>query len=366
MSRSNPSAILERPARKYLKFHGAEDKDGGFFSYYDKEAQQDVRVEPGELRFLVLDHRLFSITGFSKPLESYCFSNEVRTVKDKLVIRTFGNKKLGIGPKTLLEGPYAELKGEGGPLDRNKETRELKYTRCVYILWNGEIAHLSITGKTMQLWLENIERSPAKIQKLWVKFEKAHTAVNGKNTYQFAEFVFDGEPSPEEDAEAVEADKILQEYLKAYLKRNGSTPEAPEQPDAPDESQERSHDPLQWRTFDMDGIAMGSLPFSELREFYELAQESGFQNDYVECLAAAMKEYKEAEVTWQEKKDSSGRFIKDYSLEEVKNVLKRYAAEAPLHKSKIFFEIALEHKTEKAAPVASFADFDENDVDVPF
>lgn len=374
MSRSNPSAILERPAKKYIKWHGSEGKDGGFFSYYDKEEKKDVFIEPGELRFLVLDHRLFAVTGFSKPLESYCFSNEVRTVKDKLVIRTFGNKKLGIAAKTLIEGAYQDLKGDGGPLDSNKETRELKYTRCVYILWNGEVCHLSLTGKTMQFWLENIERSPAKIQKYWVLFSQSHEAINGKNTYQYAEFVYDGEPSPEEDAEAVEADKAVQEYLTAYLKRGGSQPEAPDQPDAPDEgSQERGFDSRNWREFDMDGVKMGTLPWTQLAEYRDSAEEAGLENDYTDCLTAALQEYSNADKTWEEKKDSKGVFLKDHPLEYLEELLKRYMLEMPMHKGRIFVEVAIDHKRPKKAPepvksdFASFGDFEDEEEDsIPF
>jgi hypothetical protein len=369
MSRSNPSQLLERPAKKYLKWHGSEDADGGFFTYYDKEAQKDVKIEAGELEFLVLDHRLFSVTGFSKPLESYCFSNEVRTVKDKLVIRTFGNKKMNIAAKTLIEGPYADLKGDGGPLDSNKETRELKYTRCVYILWDGEICHLSLTGKTMQFWLENIERSPAKIQKNWVRFEKAHTAVNGKNTYQYAEFVYGDPATEDEDNEAIEADKIVQAYLEIYLKRNGSSQEGSHTPDGSDESQERSHDPAKWREFDMDGVRMGTLTIDQIREYRDSAEEANLENDYTDCLTAAMQEYSNAAKTWEEKKDAKGRFIKDYSLEELRDLQKRYLAEAPMHKSRMYVEIAIEEKVATAVPAgnfASFGDFNDEADDIPF
>jgi hypothetical protein len=378
MSRSNPSAVLERPCKKYLKWNGDEGDDGGFFSYYDKEKKEDITVQPGELDFLVLDHRLFSVSGFSKPLDSYCYSNEVRTVKDKLVIRTFGNKGKGIPAQTLLEGPYEDLKGEGGPLMSSAKTKELKYTRCVYILWNGEICHLSLKGKTMQMWLENIERSPARIQKNWVSFSQAHEAVNGKNTYQYAEFVFGDVPDKEADDAACEADKTVQAYLKAYLAKNGSQQTgggegAGDEHDDDDVNQEREFDAAKWRDFNMDGVKMGSLSLESMREFYYAAEEAGLDNDYVSCLRQGLSEYAEAGKTWENAKDQKGKFLKDYTFDELEVLAKALREKAPMHGSRLKVEYALELKRPKP-PVedqipdvgGSAEDFKEEEDDIPF
>jgi hypothetical protein len=380
MSRSNPTAFLERPCKKYLKWNGEEGADGGYFSYFDKDKNEDIKVLPGELTFLVLDHRLFSVTGFSKPLESFCFSNEVRTVKDKLVIRSFGNKGKGIKPETLLEGAYEDLKGEGGPIMRSNKTKELKYTRCVYIFWNGEICHLQLKGVNMQKWLEEIERSPAKIQRNWVEFVAAHEATSGKNTYQYAEFAFGDVPDAATDKAAMDADKIVQTYLKAYLAKNGSADKGDggHNEEADDSNQERneSFDYRNWREFDMGGVKMGAQSLESLREFFYANEEGGVENDYQECLRAALAEYAKAGETWEQAKDPKGKFLSEYTFEELDGLAKLLREKAPMHGSRLKVEFALEFKRPKPSVedqipdvgqgAADPADYTDEEDDIPF
>lgn len=357
MSRSNPTTLLERPCKKYIKWNGSGDPNkGGFFSYYDKETKKDIKIEPGEFRFLVLDYRLFAVTGYSKPLEAYCYSNEVRSVKDKIVIRNFENKEKGTKPGILKEGPYSELKGEGGPIDSDRRTRELKYTRCIYIFWDGEICHLQLQGTSFQNWLENIERKPVQAERDWVTFKEAKHAVSGDNEYHYAIFAFDGEPDNEESEAALEADKKVQDYLKKYLAKNGTQEEKGDD-GAEEASQERNQsvDYSNWREYDMDGDKMGHLDFDAIQELHFSAKEAGIDNDYFRCLEEAVREYAQACKTWDSKTDKSGRSLKDYSLEELKTLSIRLKKEAPMNKYRAFIEAAIEAKKPE-----------EGDDDIPF
>lgn len=369
MSRSNPSASLERPCKKYLKWHGADGDDGGFFSYWDKEKKEDIVVEPGEFNFLILDFQLFAVTGYSKPLDSFCYSNEVRSVKDKLVIRSFGNKDKGTKPEVLLEGAYTDLKGDDGPLQRDKRTRELKYTRCIYILWEGEICHLQLTGTSFQHFMENIERHRKRAESDWVCFTEAKPARNGTNDYQIAIFEFGDSPSPEDADAAMEADKVVQTYLKAYFAKNGSQGEKGED-GAGDEDHGRFN-PANWREFDMGGTKMGSLNFDQIREYHFSLEDA--DTDYGKALNAAMSDYRRAGETWKNATTRAGTSIADIPLKELEEMAQYMQEKAPMHGARLKIEYGLDVRREEErkkkqpdVPADASGDYHDEEDDIPF
>lgn len=369
MSRSNPTNYLERPCTKYLKWHGGNiDEDGGRFTYWDKEADNgkggkgvDVEVDLTNFSFLVLDFRLFSVTGYNEPTDTYCFSNEVRTVKDKLVIRSFGNKS-GAKPRTVVEGPYSEIKPQ---LETLREAKGLKYTRCIYILWEGEICHMTLSGAAFQHWMETIERYPKRAERDWVNFVEVKPGQKGKVKFTVPVFEFGDSPEGDEAQEATEADRTVQAYLKEYLKKNGSQ----EEKGGDDGSSGEGSDPANWRDYFMGEIRMGTLNFDQIREYFYNVEEGSVDQDYYTALKAAFDEYKSVETTWETAK-VGGRPIREVDLKLLQETAKKMQSDMPMHRGRIKLEYGIEvllAEARKTAAVASSASSpEEEEDDIPF
>jgi hypothetical protein len=73
---------LESPVKQTLKWKGAE----GFFVYYDKEIEQEVKVESFQLLLLL---EMNSISGYLSAEETGVWSNEVANMaKEQITVRT--------------------------------------------------------------------------------------------------------------------------------------------------------------------------------------------------------------------------------------------------------------------------------------
>lgn len=216
MSRSNPNESLQNPASKFYKW----DSDNACFSYFDKTLgeKDDKGKTKGQnvliklpFNFLVLD-QLVCVRGYNEPAEKSYYSNEVRNVTtDIITVRS--NKQI---EKT---GTYAEVKTLLGA----------KYCQSVYIGFRNtekklEIQNIQLTGAALNSWIEFIKG--VKINDIAVTVKSAVKKKKGRNEYHepvYTAVVI----KPETDAEAIELDKQLQEYLNAYLAKNASVPAQP-------------------------------------------------------------------------------------------------------------------------------------------
>ena len=199
MSRSNPSPTT--PVRKYFAWAGAT----GALQHYDREAGKRITVKL-PFRFMVLDE-LTTIGGFSDANNSGIWSNEVRSVKDPLIVRTSAG--------TLATGNYQtlkdQLKAQGG-----------KYARSVYIAYqeaDGDgaewvIGNIKLVGAALGSWFDFHKR--ANINEGGVSLTGSTEDKKGSNTFHVP--TFEGvEVSAIENETAIELDKELQAYLKTYF-----------------------------------------------------------------------------------------------------------------------------------------------------
>lgn len=219
MSRTRQPEQLLKPASKYIKYNGGRDPEDpgkweGKFTYYDKEAKEDVEVDLKK-PFIILDgctygSNLISVTGWCEATKLYHWSNEVRSIDDQLVVRSFDKQKT-----IVLQGSYSDIKADVKALG-------LKYTRCIYLVFSGdpEIYHLSLNGGSFRKWVEAIENFGDKIKDHYVRFSGSEKGKKGTAKYWSPNFEF-GDKISEEDSEmADKADERLQSYLDKYLKKS--------------------------------------------------------------------------------------------------------------------------------------------------
>lgn len=205
MSRSNPNEELKNPASRFYEFKGGE----GVFAYYDKELKQNVKV-PLPFTFLVLDEKV-TVKGFSDANQSGFWSNEVKSVKDQITVRS----KRGVEMVGNWEQIKAKMASDG-----------VEYCQSVYIgiKMDGKklgLANIQMKGAALNEWIEF--KKVIDIMKCAVTVKTANPAKKGATKY-FTPVFEAVKITPETDAQAIELDKTLQEYLKAYFERNASAP----------------------------------------------------------------------------------------------------------------------------------------------
>lgn len=199
MSRSNPSPTS--PVTRYFTWSGAT----GELQYYDKDEGKRITV-PLPFTFMVLDE-LTTIGGFSEPNNSGIWSNEVRSVKDPLIVRTSAG--------TLATGTYQDLKdhlkAQGG-----------KYARSVYVAYqlaDGEdfqwvIGNLKLVGASLGAWFDFRKRTD--VYSGAVRLTGSVKDKKGTNTFHVP--TFEAVDVAEADADvAIDHDKQLQAYLDSYF-----------------------------------------------------------------------------------------------------------------------------------------------------
>lgn len=207
MSRSNPNEELINPCKHFFQWDGG---DGKGFKIYDKETKKNV-ITPLPFKFLVLD-RLTTITGYNEPEKIGYYSNEIRDIKnDMLTVRS----KNGIEATGTYEEIKAKLSAKGA-----------SYCQSVYIMFfvgkEAVLGNIKMTGASLENWFSFCKEN--KIMEVGVQVKSANEKKKGKVVYYEPVFsVLDIKPATNELA--IEIDKPLQEYLKAYLAKNKSTTE---------------------------------------------------------------------------------------------------------------------------------------------
>jgi len=212
MSRSNPSnEEIVNPCKRWFQWDG----DGGKgLKEYNKETKKN-EIIPLPFKFLVID-RLITATGFNEPRGVGYWANEVRDLKkDKLVVRS----KDGIE----CEGIWADVSAKLG-------TQGLDFCQSVYIaFFEGKtlmLGNIKMKGAALGNWFNFCKEN--KVMEIGVTIKDAKMAKKGK--VEYFEPIFTAMPIKEEtNNAAIEIDKELQCYLKAYLERNSTSTESPKQ-----------------------------------------------------------------------------------------------------------------------------------------
>ena len=218
MSRSNPT--LSNPCTKFIE---VSSDDGSLF-YYDKEAKEKIDV-PLPCYFAVLDE-LSTISGFNKKHKCGIYSNEIHsTMKEVLRVKTFKGGE-------SITGLYADIKEKIVALGG-------KFSKSVYALFitgedmNTEFVNFKFKGSSFSAWLDK-GFNPMNFIVGITEFVEEQ---NGNNTYQVPVFK-PFKSNPQIDAAAIEQDKILQEYLKAYKSQQPEQEVAQEAAQAEKQSQQ--------------------------------------------------------------------------------------------------------------------------------
>lgn len=200
MSFSNPT--LENPCKKFIDFK-SDDKQ---FVYWDKELGEkgDNVIVPTPIYFIVLDE-LTTISGYYKEGDCGIYSNEIHFLKDEVLkVRTF--KKGGPTIVGLYDTIKDSIKAIGG-----------KFTKSVYammILPSGsvDLVNFRFRGAAFSAWLDKRVNTNNQVVCIEDEFIEER---NGKTVYNVPVFTAYN-MTPEYRAMALEMDKELQAYLKAY------------------------------------------------------------------------------------------------------------------------------------------------------
>jgi len=203
MSRSNPTPTT--PVARYFEWRGGN----GALQHYDRDAGKNIE-EKLPFSFIVLDE-LTTIGGYSDKEGSGIWSNEVRTVKDVLIVKT----KSG----TLAQGSYEtlkdHLKAQGG-----------KFARSVYIAYqrpSGEdfewvIGNLKLVGAAVGAWFEFRRKCDVYDHGVGVRLKGSTEEKKGSTKF----FVPTFEATTLDEADnsaAIALDEELQAYLKTFFAR---------------------------------------------------------------------------------------------------------------------------------------------------
>jgi hypothetical protein len=219
MSRSNKEEnYVTNPSTRWFEWSGKEGK----LKWYDKDTKQNHFVEDG-FKFLVLD-QLNTVTGFSDDLQVGYFANEVRRASDILTVRT----KKGIYKTGKWKDDLSAIPGA-------------RFTKSVYIGYydNGELklGNIKFSGSALGGLSEagmkkNSDMTDAQLNQVgWFNFCKTSPDIEeiavelsgivpdkkGSNEFWRPVFKRIEKVSDATNEQALNLDRTLQTYLKAYF-----------------------------------------------------------------------------------------------------------------------------------------------------
>ena len=352
MSASAPRARgLQNPATKFIKWRGGDDQ--GYFEYYDKtiedKAKRNIKVDLTK-GFLILDEDLFSVTGYIEPTKTGVVSNEVRDINDILTVKGYtpdGKNSI------LLKGSYTDLK------ETIRGSKIYHYTKSIYIMYEGVLCHLALTGASFASWLSGVQPN-SNHGRCWIKHLETQSAKKGGVKYKVPVFEVGKEATDKEWEKVVELDaNVLQPFLEQYLAK-GTGPES----EQTTTTQHEQIDTTKWREqATPSGIKLGEMTNAAIQELSELLVEEGkSETALYDYVGQALYDYQSAMKVWDQKADSSGRKLSDYSLDELKAVLAKIGMS---HKYSIFIQAGIEAMVATMGPDESFVDAGDES-DIPF
>lgn len=205
MSRSNPSDNHPNPSSRWFEWNGGSD--GGFVRHYDKEAKSN-HTDALPFTFIVLDE-LAKVSGWHEPSESGIYSNEVRdTRQEVMLVRSFKGGE-------LANGLYANIRDRVGNVGGY-------FQASIYIAFKDgdslRLGNIAFAGAALQSWMDFKRAHRADIYKQAVAITGYTEGKKGSVIYRVPSFSLRA-LGDESNAQAIELDKELQVYLKAYLAR---------------------------------------------------------------------------------------------------------------------------------------------------
>lgn len=207
-----PQTQSSNPATKFLQWKSEEK----CFSYYDKEAQENVKVEL-PLKFLFLEH-YHTVKGWHGATDKGIYSNEVYALgKEPLTVKTFGGQDVAQG---LYKDIKEKVKLAGGV-----------YHRSVYVMLpDGSIANLQLKGavvgglKSEQAvkkididgYSEFYNKNNRLLDNQWIEVLSFEDAKKGATKYSIPVFSMGTTITDADNEAATQAAKILQNYVNEY------------------------------------------------------------------------------------------------------------------------------------------------------
>ena len=207
ISHTNEAPKSANPTSKYLEWK-SNDKS---FSYYDKEAGENVKVEL-PLKFLFLQN-YHTVKGWNDASESGIYSNEVFYIgSEPMTVRSF---KGGV----IAEGLYKDIKptitAAGG-----------KYNRSIYVmLEDGTVANISLKGSGVRQWSDFKEANENLIDNQWIEVLTSNDEKKGSIKYSTPEFTVGANLTKQDSAKADDVAAELKTYLDGYFKKEVATTE---------------------------------------------------------------------------------------------------------------------------------------------
>ena len=193
-----PERKSQNPAKKFLSWK-SDDK---CFSYYDKQKEENVKVEL-PLNIVILEH-YHTVKGWHDKSESGIYSNEVFAIgSDELEVKAF---KGGL----IAKGLYKEIKGQ-------IKDAGAHYSRSIYAVTNDlEIINISLKGSGVSAYSDFIQDfGDNNFDKHWVKISGAKELKKGKVTYSVP--VFEKGAKIKDKSKLMPFAEELQEYMLEYL-----------------------------------------------------------------------------------------------------------------------------------------------------
>ena len=199
-----PTTGSKNPAQKFISWK-SNDK---CFSYYDKEASQNVKVEL-PFKFLFLEH-YNTVKGWNDASESGIYSNEVYSIgKEEMKVSSFKGGEIATG---LYKDIKAKVNSAGG-----------KYHRSVYVLLeDGTIANLQLKGSAVSNYSTFYADNNHLLDNQWVEVNSAEDGKKGAIKYSMPVFTIGKVIDRAFDEKANEQVKVLQEYINDYKAKGTS------------------------------------------------------------------------------------------------------------------------------------------------
>ena len=207
ISHTNEAPKSANPTSKHLEWK-SNDKS---FSYYDKSAGENVKVEL-PLKFLFLQN-YHTVKGWNDASESGIYSNEVFYIgSEPMTVRSF---KGGV----IAEGLYKDIKptitAAGG-----------KYNRSIYVmLEDGTVANISLKGSGVRQWSDFMEANKNTIDNQWIEVLTSNDEKKGSIKYSTPEFTVGANLTKQDSAKADDVAAELKTYLDGYFNKEVATTE---------------------------------------------------------------------------------------------------------------------------------------------
>jgi hypothetical protein len=198
-----PQTKSANPTSKFLEWKS----DNKCFSYYDKEAKQNVLVEL-PLTFLVLEE-YHTVKGFSDTDQTGIYANEVLQIgSEELEVKTFKGR-------VVAKGFYKDIKTTVNASGGN-------YYKSLYVVTKeGELLNLSFKGACVSKWSDFTAKGAFKrLKDEWVTIQDAEEHVKGRVKYSTPNFKFDKSLSDDQFSMVSEKSFEFENYMTGYFAKD--------------------------------------------------------------------------------------------------------------------------------------------------